>query len=164
MKTALKRHKWFLAGIFLLGPLTSGDRPGQACDSDAIVESSKKMLEPYKYDAAKVSKIRLSDEKQRGEIEVPLFWGEKYRFVFDRSGAPQKVEVEIYDKESGKNNRKLLFSSAQLPDSKEQFVYEPERSNSLYVNYVIPPQKEGNEDGSGCMAFVLGYKINMFDF
>lgn len=165
MGTILKHWGLRLFVIVATGASFISANPVEICDQKAIVEASKEMLDPFEYDAGKVSKIQFSGESQRGEIEVPLFWGEKYRFVFNRSGLPQNVDVEVYDKSSDADDRELLYSTKQMPDSKEKFVFEPDRSRSLYINYVIPARNDDlkKEEAVGCMVFVLGYETNIFD-
>lgn len=115
----------------------------------------KAQLDPYEYDAQKVSKFTVKDNEQTKEIEVPLFIGESYKVIFSQEGMPVNVLIEIYDKEIGKNKRSLLWSNA---DDMETTVYEwiPEKSKKFYVNYTVPATD--GETMKGCMYFVVGYE------
>jgi hypothetical protein len=88
-------------------------------------------------------------------VEVPLFIGEKYRFVFELEALPKQVEVQIYNKDKESKNRKLLFSSKDMGDKKE-FLFEVAKVRHVYVDYVVPPTEAGSY--SGCAVFMVGYK------
>lgn len=129
------------------------------CDATVLKADLKSGLKPdYKYDSSKITKYTASADFQGQEIEVPLFPGEKYRFVFNIAGTGKNFQIYIYDKKAGTPNRKALFALKEVKEEgKNIYTYEPENASKLYITYVIPPSLEGAVDG--CVAFMLGYKF-----
>ena len=127
------------------------------CDATALKAELKRELRPdYRYDSSKTSRFKYISKTQVKEIEVPLFMGEKYRFLFNTKGLPKDITIEIYNKPNGNSKRKLLY---QLEQKEDQFIYafEPEKSRKMYINYTIPAHV--NSELNGCVIFVLGYKL-----
>lgn len=153
-------------GIYLLLALfvlttTSGDLPKVydeetvECDSKSLKKAGISQLNPFYYSSSKVNIITYDYKPQRKEIEVPLFKGEKYRMVFNRSDLPKNVEIKIFDKDQEHSGRTPIFTSE---GSEEDIIsFEPEKSKKLYVNYLIPAAK-GEKEG-GCLVFILGYQL-----
>ena len=130
------------------------------CDATALKAELKAELKPdYKYDSSKITRYTASADFQGQEIEVPLFPGEKYRFVFNIAGTGKNFQVYVYDKKAGTSNRKALFALKSVKEEgKNVYTFEPDgKSTKLYITYVIPPSLEGAADG--CVAFMLGYKF-----
>jgi hypothetical protein len=130
------------------------------CNSSEIKEACKKELNPFDFDAFKLSRFNVNSAKERTkEMEVILFRGEKYRFIFNSESMAAPVKIEVYDKPSDKpKNRTLLFSSENFPKNQTQFVYEPDKSRKTYVVYTVTPD-ENTEHHKGCVAMMLGYEI-----
>ena len=127
------------------------------CNAKALKEKGRFLLDPYKYDSSELTKIIYKDKESLKEIEVPLFIGEKYCFVFEMEALPKPVEVRIYNKDKGNKNRKLLFTSKDMGD-KTEFRFETSGLlRTAYVEYIIPPAETGVQ--TGCSLFMLGYKI-----
>ena len=153
-----------LALLFTLGALVlvgSGFQAGYQtikdyCTSSESRKKAKQTLKPFQYDAGKTNKFTFKNKEQVREIEVPLFVGERYRFVFNTEGLPQPIGIEIYDKKSTSKNKSLLFSNADIPADQKEFVFEPEKSKKLYVNYTVPVTNDTIK--KGCVLFVLGYQ------
>lgn len=125
------------------------------CTYKDFRERVKGVLDPYEYDAQKVSKFTLKDNEQTKEIEVPLFIGENYRVVFSQEGMPQDVLIEIYNKASTKSKRELLWSNED-DMGQTDYIWEPEKSKKFYVNYTVPATNDTIK--KGCMYFVVGYE------
>ncbi len=126
------------------------------CTSSESRKKAKLTLKPYKYDAGKTNKFTFKAKEQSREIEVPLFLGERYRMVFNTEGMPQHIGIEIYDKKSTHKKKQLLFSNKDIPTDQTEFVFEPEKSKTLYVNYSIPVTNDTIK--KGCVLFVLGFQ------
>jgi len=128
----------------------------QDCDPTALKTELKPGLKPgYKYDSAKTSKFIYNKNAQGREIEVPLFMGEDYIFLFNTNGLPEDIKVEIYSEKIGHKKRKLLFNLEQI-ENEHIYSFKPIKSRKMYVNYTIPSvEKEGLR---GCMVFLVGYK------
>ena len=126
------------------------------CNAKELKDKASQLLDPYKYDSSEMTKIIYKNKESVKEVEVPLFIGEKYRFVFELEALPKHVEVQIYNKDKDSKNRKLLFSSKSLGDKKE-FEFDVTRVRTVYVDYVIPVAEAGAQ--TGCAVFMLGYKL-----
>src|SRR4051812_24848028 len=107
--------------ILLVCAFQSGDVP---CDHRSLKEKAKKILEPYKYDVAKVTTIVFAKDTTRKEIEVPLFIGEKYRLVFNAEALPKNVTINLFNRDKDSKKRKLLFSSKQEGADKKHFSFD----------------------------------------
>ena len=138
--------------VFVLMAFQGGD---VLCNSKELKEKAKLALEPYKYDSSELTRILYKAKETVKEVEVPLFIGEKYRFVFELEALPKHVEVQIYNKDKESKNRKLLFSSKDMGDKKE-FQFEVSKVRHVYVDYIVPPTEAGSY--SGCAVFMVGYK------
>jgi len=124
-------------------------------DITALKTELKRELRPdYKYDSSKVSSFTYKNKTQVKEIEIPLFFGEKYRFLFNTAAA-KGVKVEIYNKTFSNKKRKLLYTLEQKEDQ-NVYIFEPEKSSKMYIFYTIPEATGSEVNGS--MIFVLGYK------
>jgi hypothetical protein len=127
-----------------------------SCDQKALKDKAKKLLEPYKYDLAKVTRIVYKDKPTMKEIEVPLFIGEKYRLVFNTEALPKNVVINCYNRDKESTKRKLMFSSKDAGADKKEFSFEYSFANKIFIDYDIPP---GDSTASGgCLVFMLGYK------
>ncbi len=145
---------------FLTFAFTSDDeQTTTTCDALNIKNKAKETLKPiYSYDASKTTHLVFGSKMQFKELEVPLYVGEKYRFIFSMEGLPQNVDIEVYDKKYESKDRKLLFSSKESQKVNDQYVFDPEKSyRKLYIDYHVPPA-EGAE-AKGCLILTLGYKI-----
>jgi hypothetical protein len=139
--------------VFAIMAFQSGD---VLCNAKELKEKAKNVLEPYKYDSSELTRILYKNKETLKEVEVPLFIGEKYRFVFELEALPKQVEVQIYNKDKDSKSRKLLFSSKELGADKKEFQFEVSKMRHVYVDYVIPPTETGSY--SGCAVFMVGYK------
>lgn len=121
----------------------------------------KEKLKPdYKYDSSKSTKFVYKTKPQRKEIEIPLYRGEKYRFLFHTGGlSRQDVKIEIYDKPTESKKRTLLYELIPK-NGQEIFIFEPEKSRKMYLNYTIPEVAEPTEQ-QDCIAMVLGYQLKI---
>lgn len=132
--------------------------PSDFCNSVESKQKCKDALKPgFQYDATKVTKVSFTTKKDFKELEVPLYIGEKYRFVFNSEGNPQPVDIEVYDNKFESKKRKLLFSSRDFPAEQKQFVFEPDRAKRVFIDYTIPPTTDSTK--KGCVVFAIGYKI-----
>ena len=152
MKTSLK----IIFSLSLLFILVAFQTSNVLCNSKELKEKAKSKLEAYKYDNSELTKIIYKNKETIKEIEVSLFVGEKYRFIFELEALPKQVEVQIYNKSKDAKNRKLLFSSKEIGLNKKEFDFEISKSRHVYVDYVIPPQETGSY--SGCAVLMVGYK------
>ncbi len=147
-------HYLFLICLSFLVPLTGTSQ--KECDPRGL-KKAKSELAPFVYDGSKRDVLAYEKKENFYEIEVPLFIGEKYRFIFNTDQLPEPVRIEIYNKPKGKKRRELLFSNEETEATKNGLlIYEPERSRNMYVNYTVPASEE---EKKGCIIFVAGYKM-----
>lgn len=125
------------------------------CDSKSLKKAGISELNPFYYSSSKVTVINYDYKAQRKEIEVPLFKGEKYRMVFNKSDLPKDVVIKIFERDQEHSGRKPIFSSEDVEG--DIISYEPEKSRKLYVDYMIPAA-QGTKEG-GCLVFILGYQL-----
>ncbi len=126
------------------------------CTSSETKSKCKGKLSPFKYDASKLTRITFKKEKQFKELEIPLYFGEKYRLIWNTEGCPQKITINVYNKKYDSKKRQLIWSSKDQSGGHE-FIWEPEKSRKMYIDYVIPATNDIIK--KGCVVFVLGYKI-----
>jgi len=151
---------YFLLATFAITTIsgTAGSSSAEdevKCNTKALKKEGISLLNPYYYSSSKVNIIHYDYKQSRKEIEVPLFKGEKYRLIFNKTELPKDVEIQIFDKDSDHSGRSPIFSSTE--EEGQMVIFEPKKSKHLYVNYIIPPAK-GEEKG-GCLVFILGYQL-----
>ncbi|MDG1476051.1 MAG: hypothetical protein P8Q14_02795, partial [Vicingaceae bacterium] len=128
----------------------------QGCDATALKNELKPGLKPgYKYDSSKTSSFTYNKKAQGREIEVPLFMGEEYLFLFNTNGLSEDIKIEIYSEKIGHKKRKLLYN-LEKEEGKSIYSFKPTKSRKMYVNYTIPGVEESGL--RGCMVFVVGYQ------
>jgi hypothetical protein len=129
------------------------------CDSVALKKEIKELLKPdYNYDSSKITHITFKNKKQLKEIEIPLFIGERYKFIFNTKALPQDVSIKIYNKKIGSKKRTLLFSNEKyLQNGEKVYAWEPEKARRLYLDYEIPVTNDTIK--KGCSVFMIGYKL-----
>jgi len=120
-----------------------------------LTESCKQKLDKYKYDSQKFSKIIFNEREQILEVEVPVFIGEKYRLVFNTSGLPKPVTIEVYTKDRDSKKREAIFSTKDSPATQTDFTFDVAHVRHLFVDYIVPINSGAKIDG--CVAFMLGY-------
>lgn len=134
------------------------------CDAWTLKKELNNMLKPeYNYDLSKVIKINYKKEKQIKEIEVDLFIGERYKFLFNAKALTKDIKVEIYNKSLDKQKRELLFSNEEYLKKGEKIYYwlSDKSRRKVYIDYEIPPidSTMAAVNNQECLVFMLGYKI-----
>jgi hypothetical protein len=138
--------------IFTAFQITEG-----VCETKALKDKARKSLDPFRYDSSKLIKITCRKNTFVKEMEVPLFIGEKYRFVFNTEALSKNVVIDIYNKDKDARNRKLLYSTKEDQAGKGgQHIWEHNRSTKVFVDYTIPAGSDSTAF-AGCLLFVLGY-------
>ena len=156
----MKKIAVILLLIFSFSVTTIQSGPsGFVCPATELKSKIKPLLKPdYKYDSSKITRITYKAEKQLKEIEIPLFIGEKYKFIFNTAELPEDVVINVYNKKAGKKNRDLLYSNKEEMEkngNQEIFTFTPDRSRTMYINYEIPSTSTMKQ---GCVVFLLGYR------
>lgn len=149
-----------LFGIFGFKVVEQNQTPEilDACNSKEIRKRVKELLKPdYEYDSVKSTRITFKKKKQFKEIEVPLYLGEKYRFVFSKEGLPQDVDIEIFNKKFEAKKRSLLWASKNEDPDQQEYFFEPSKHGKIYIDYLIPETNDTIK--KGCVMFALGFQI-----
>lgn len=127
------------------------------CDTKKLKDDAKAALDPYTYDSGKVTRLYYKKKEAIKEIEIPVFIGEKYKFVFNSAGITRDVKISIYNKDKDAKNRKELFScSAKDGEKIQSFVPEGGKTH-FYVDYALPAVADSLPP-SECMVLMLGFK------
>lgn len=145
--------------VFLLLISASGkiSYNGELCNK-VTKQKVKKELNPYNYSSMKTMSVFTSDKQDYNkEIMVPLFSGEKYRFVFSIEGINEDLDIEIFDKPKGEKRRKLVYSTESVGAGQSIYLFQPKKSQPLYVNFHF---KKSETIKEGCVMMMLGYKFN----
>jgi hypothetical protein len=147
----------FYTGIILLSSIAFAFGPASEteCNTKDLKKEGISMLDPFYYSSSKVNIIKYDYRAQRKEIVVPLFKGEEYNMIFNKKALPKDVIIEIYDKDKSHEGRSPLFTSKGTDSPIVSYV--PKKSKKMFVNYIVPSSKGSDE--SGCLVFVLGYKL-----
>jgi hypothetical protein len=141
--------------VFIFGFTTI--QTADNCDKKALTTSCKKKLEPFKYDSQKFSKINFTKKAQQLEVEVPVFIGEKYRLVFNTSGLPKGIKINVYTKDKESKKRESIFSNKDAKAGEDELVFDAPRARKMFVDYDVPTDST-NSKLTGCMIFMVGYK------
>lgn len=143
----------FLTFILGFTTIQSSDN----CDKKTLTANCKKRLEDYKYDSQKFTKINYKNKAQQLEVEVPIFIGEKYRLVFNTSALPKGIIVSVYTKDKESKKRDAIYTNKDAKEGETEFVFDPPRARKMFVDYDVPSDST-NQQLSGCMIFMVGYK------
>ena len=127
------------------------------CDKKALTASCKKRLEDFKYDSQKFTKINCKNKAQQLEVEVPVFIGEKYRLVFNTSALPKGIIVSVFTKDKESKKREAIYTNKGMKADEKEFIFDAPRARKMFVDYDVPSDST-NQQLSGCMVFMVGYK------
>lgn len=130
------------------------------CDPKKLKDDCKPYMESYNYDLSKLARFTYKNKPQVKENELELYYGEKYRFVFNVSDAPIPIVISLYNKDKDHKNRKLLFTTKGEPSDKKFFTFEYTHARRVFIDYEIPADTANNGGlvQTGCVMLVLGYK------
>ncbi len=141
--------------VFIFGFTTI--QTADNCDKKAMTASCKKKLDPFKYDSQKFTKINFTKKPQQLEVEVPIFIGEKYRLVFNTSGLPKGIKINVFTKDKEARKRESIFSNKDAKAGENELVFDAPRARKMFVDYDVPTDST-NAKLTGCMIFMVGYK------
>lgn len=129
-----------------------------SCDKTTLSSNCKKKLEPFKYDSQKFTKIVHKNTPQQLEIEVPVFFGEKYRLVFNTAALSKSIAINVYTKSKESKKREPIYSTKALKSGEKEFVFDAPRMRKLYIDYEVPADST-NSNLSECVVFMIGYDL-----
>lgn len=191
----MKRAKFLIFSLFLVGGLVAtaqilNKKPAEAPEeidiSELVRECKKKAtlaLDPYRYDASKITYFLYKPFNQVKEVEVFFFNNAEYRLSFNSEAvADPAIAVEIFDKPQGTPGRILLFKKEGVKggeflttstDLKNELIKAVGKEDvylkKVYIDYVIPSKKKETHQNErtgevstirtkGAMVLALGYK------
>ena len=143
-----------LAVVLLSSLVTT--RSHAQCKAKQIAKDCKSNLKPFKYDSYAVSELTFSDKPQTVEVEFSAFAGQKYKLVFCTSGFEEMVTLNIYDRNMKTKKRNKIFDNDNGIDN-NFWSFEPPKSGTYYINYEVPPSKDGKVH-KGCVVMLIGYQ------
>lgn len=147
----------FPLAVIVISLTTAAIQTTEVCDSKALKDQAKAALDPFNYDSGKLTRIYYKKKEQLKEIEVPVFVGERYRFVFNSTGITRKLRVAVYNKDKESKNRKELYSF-DAGSGEKIHTFEPEGAKfKFYVDYEVPSTNDSVPTPE-CMVFMIGYK------
>ncbi len=118
--------------------------------------------EPYHFDCANSLPVKFIRKEQVKEIQIPIFSGEKYLFVFNTYALAPGVKIDVWDKPMEDSKRENLFSVKSSDAAKiNRFIPKKKLRDRVYIDYTIDAHPNANdnspEDG-GCGVIVVGFK------
>ena len=129
-----------------------------SCDKTTLSNSCKKKLQPFKYDSQKFTKITHKNKSQQLEIEVPVFFGEKYRLVFNTAALSKSIAINVYTKDKDSKKREPIYTTKTLKSGANEFVFDAPRIRKLFIDYDVPADST-NSNLSECVVFMIGYDL-----
>jgi hypothetical protein len=127
------------------------------CNPAELRKKIKTTMDPFKYDSSKLTRINFTKRPQKLSTEVPLSLFGKYRLVFNTEGLPQKIGINVYNRDVDAKKRELLFSNADSAETDKVLVFNPKKhTTKVFVDYEIPPDSL-NKKMKGCIYVALGY-------
>ena len=141
--------------VFIFGFTTI--QTADNCDKKAMTASCKKKLDTFKYDSQKFTKINFTKKVQQLEVEVPIFIGEKYRLVFNTSGLPKGIKINVFTKDKDSKKRESIYDNKAAKAGEDVLVFDAPRARKMFVDYDVPTDST-NAKLTGCMIFMVGYK------
>jgi len=87
---------------------------------------------------------------------VPVFFGEKYRLVFNTSALSKSININVYTKGKESTGRQPIYSLKTTKSGENQFVFDAPRIRKLYIDYDVPADSANTSE---CVMFMLGYNL-----
>lgn len=155
----MKNSTLFLipASVIILAFTCAFIQATDSCDVKTLKDNAKAALDPFKYDSGKVTRLYYKKKDQLKELEIPVFFGEKYKLVWNTEGISRPVVIEVYNKDKESKNRKALFSATATPGQKIQSFEPTGIKTKFYVDYSLPAVSDSLPP-SECLVMMLGYK------
>ena len=150
--------------------LNKREKKGQESTINEIKEQVPPMktearasLDPYRYDASKVTYFLYKPFTQRKEVEIYFFNSAEYKIAFQPGLVKDPIKVQVFDRPKDYKNRTLLFekngvsggifhttSSELLANLKSKKIEggmaEAEaailRLKKVYIDYIIPTKEK----------------------
>ncbi len=143
----MKKIRLFITLTFTVGLIlcTNHDVFAQFTAQTITEGCQTNIVSPYQYDGYWMSKFVFDDKTKKIEGHFVAFEGEKYQIVFCSSDFKEVVTVCIYYKNNRIDNiRNKVYDSSKKANN-NSWSFEPTRSGEYYIEYTVPPSKNGEE-------------------
>ncbi|NNM93989.1 MAG: hypothetical protein HKL88_00830 [Bacteroidia bacterium] len=118
--------------------------------------------EPFHYDCANRVDVKFIRKEQVKEIQIPIFSGEEYLFVFNTYALAPGVKIDVWNKPIEDSKRENLFSVKSSDAVKvNRFMPKKKLRDRIYIDYTIeahPTVSDSNPENGGCGMVVVGFK------
>ncbi len=115
---------------------------------------------PYKYNGYWTSDFTFDTKAKKIEGHFVAFEGEKYHILFCNSGFDEEVNICVYDKSNRLGGKeRIKYYESTVNKEKDYWTFEPTRSGDYYIEYSIPPSKNG-EIKKSCVVLLIGAIID----
>lgn len=108
-------------------------------------KEAKQKLEPYRYDASKITYFLYKPYEQSKEIEVFFFNNAEYKLSFNSKAVKDPITIKVYDRAKNQQNRILLYSKENV--AKSEFGVTSKDLNKKLKEKVIARKDAQSEDG-----------------
>lgn len=155
----MKRSTLFLlpVSVMIIALTCAFIQATDACDAKTLKENAKAALDPFKYDSGKLTRLYYKKKEAMKELEIPVFFGETYKFVWNTEALSRQVKVTVFDKDKNSTKRKELFSFTTGSGEKIHSFTPSKHATKYYVDYDLPAVSDSIPP-SECMVMMLGFK------
>lgn len=116
----------------------------------------------FHYNCANYVAVKFIRKEQVKEIEIPIFSGEAYIFIFNSYNLAPGVKIDVWNKPQKDTKRENLFSCKSTDAQKiNRFMPKKKLRDHVYIDYTIeahPAVKDDSPENGGCGMLVVGYK------
>lgn len=127
----------------------------QCSSAPTMIDKCKASIKnPYIYDGYWMSKFTFDDKTKKIEGHFVAFEGEKYQIIFCSSGFEEVTTVCIYHKGSRAEQARIKVYDSSKSTSNSSWTFEPPKSGDYYIEYTIPPSKDGKQKEASVLILI----------
>lgn len=127
----------------------------QCSSGTSMIDKCKiSIKDPYVYDGYWMSKFVFDDKTKKIEGHFVAFEGEKYQIIFCSSGFEEVATVCIYYKSSRAEQARIKIYDSSKNTNNSSWTFEPPKSGDYYIEYTIPPSKDGKEKEASVLILI----------
>ena len=128
----------------------------QCPSGTTIIDKCKTSItNPYIYDGYWMSKFTFDDKAKKIEGHFVAFEGEKYQILFCSSGFEEVTTVCIYHRSSRADKTRIKVYDSSKNTSNSFWTFEPPKSGDYYIEYTIPPSKDGKPKDASVLILIF---------
>lgn len=118
--------------------------------------------EAFHYDCANKMSVNFIRKEQVREIQIPIFSGENYLFIFNTYDLAPGVKIDVWSKPIQDEKRENLFSVKSSDAVKvNRFIPKKKLRDRIYIDYTIDAHAnvpDSAPENGGCGMIVVGFK------